>query len=199
MRNLKRQTFIAVAALVSIAGIIILRVTDRQDVFTPQIGQPVDSLNGVLVFYNGMVSNSSGRNLATDGYNIGLKYQCVEFVKRYYYQHLGHKMPHSYGHAKDFFDKSLNDGELNKPRNLIQYRNPGKSKPMVGDIVVYDGNNFNPYGHVAIVSEVRKNFIEIIQQNTGPIGKSRATIRLSQIGGNWILEDKALLGWLRKE
>lgn len=47
-------------------------------------------------------------------YNIGLKYQCVKFVKRYYYEHLNHKMPDSYGHEKDFFDNTIADGQLNK-------------------------------------------------------------------------------------
>jgi hypothetical protein len=61
------------------------------------------------VYYNGGVANVVGRNVSVDGYNLGLKYQCVEFVKRYYYQHLGHKMPDTYGHAKDFFDRNVAD------------------------------------------------------------------------------------------
>lgn len=59
------------------------------------IGQKVDSLNGVYAFYNGEVNHVLERNITTDGYNLGLKYQCVEFVKRYYYEYLGHKMPDS--------------------------------------------------------------------------------------------------------
>ncbi|HEY8366311.1 MAG TPA: CHAP domain-containing protein, partial [Bacteroidia bacterium] len=102
-----------------------------------QIGQPIDSLNSVIVYYNGPVSNVVERNVAPDGYNLGLKYQCVEFVKRYYYQHFKHKMPDSYGHAKDFFDPKVKDGELNKRRNLIQYTNSSKSKPKVGDLLVF--------------------------------------------------------------
>jgi len=51
------------------------------------------------VYYNGSVGHVSGRNLVPDGYNPGLKYQCVEFVKRYYYQHLNHKIPDSYRHT----------------------------------------------------------------------------------------------------
>ncbi|MCR5077115.1 MAG: CHAP domain-containing protein, partial [Prevotella sp.] len=49
-------------------------------------GVAVDSLDGVYVYYNGGVSQSSGRN-TIDGYNVGIRYQCVEFVKRYYYLH----------------------------------------------------------------------------------------------------------------
>ena len=66
------------------------------------IGEVVDEFNGVKVYFNGAVEHVGGRNLAADGYNLGLKYQCVEFVKRYYYERFGHKMPNSFGHAKDF-------------------------------------------------------------------------------------------------
>lgn len=79
-----------------------------------RFGNEIDNLNGVSVFYNGKISNTFGKNITNDGYNLGLKYQCVEFVKRYYYQYFNHKMPNSYGNAKDFFDKSLNDCEVNK-------------------------------------------------------------------------------------
>lgn len=131
------------------------------------IGQRIDSLNGVFVYYNGGVDHVSERNTTTDGYNIGLKYQCVEFVKRYYYEHLNHKMPDSYGHAKDFFDNTVTDGQLNKKRNLIQYRNPSQTKPKVDDLLIFGGSIFNKYGHVAIVSNVTDSDIEIVQQNPG--------------------------------
>ncbi|HQG77789.1 MAG TPA: CHAP domain-containing protein [Bacteroidales bacterium] len=163
------------------------------------IGQKIDSLNGVYVFYNGAVGNVSGRNTTRDGYNLGLKYQCVEFVKRYYYEYLDHKMPDSYGHAKDFYDKTLGDGQKNKRRNLIQYSNPGRTKPAVGDLVVFDGTAFNKYGHVAIVSNVTKRKVEIIQQNPGSNGNSRESFPLREKGGKWEIGDKLILGWLRKE
>lgn len=79
----------------------------------------------------------NGRNISADGYNIGLKYQCVEFVKRYYLEHLGHKMPDTYGHAKDFFDRSLTDGMFNERRALIQYTNGSISSPQQGDLIIF--------------------------------------------------------------
>lgn len=140
----------------------------------------------------------SGRN-TVDGYNLGLKYQCVEFVKRYYYKHLQHKMPDSYGHAKDFFDKTLRDGQKNKPRGLTQYTNPSQTKPKINDIIIFDGTVFNRYGHVAIISNVTDNEIEIIQQNPGQFGKSREQITLIGINGKWKINNGRILGWLRKE
>lgn len=164
-----------------------------------QVGQKIDSLNGVFVYYNGGVGNVEGRQLSPDGYNIGLKYQCVEFVKRYYYEALNHKMPDSYGHAKDFFDSTIADGQLNKTRNLIQFTNGSKSKPKVNDLLVYAPTLLNKYGHVSIISKVTEKDIEIIQQNPGPFGDSRETYKLEFAHGTWHIINDGILGWLRQQ
>lgn len=162
------------------------------------IGQKLDSLHNVYVYYNGSVGHSGKRNLTADGYNIGLEYQCVEFVKRYYYQYYHHKMPDTYGNAKDFFDDTIADGSLNIKRNLMQYKNPGKTKPAVGDLIIFDGHVGNRYGHVAIISAVGENKIEIIQQNPGPFAKSRVNISYHLKDNQYEIQNKRVLGWLRK-
>ena len=144
-----------------------------------QRGTVVDSLNSVYVYYNGGANQTSGRNVVA-GYNIGMKYQCVEFVKRYYYEYYHHKMPDSYGHAKSFFDKKLSNGEMNVSRGLIQYKNGEGILPQIGDIVVFDGYLFNPYGHVAIISAVGTNEVELIQQNSGCMNVSRKCLGLTK-------------------
>lgn len=166
---------------------------------TYKVGQKIDELNGVYVYYNGRVGTITERNTTTDGYNLGLKYQCVEFVKRYYYEHLNHKMPNSYGNAVDFFDKSLKDGQKNKQRNLIQYTNSSRTKPKINDLVVFGGTVSNKYGHVAIISKVTNHKVEIIQQNPGPRGPSRVTYKLKFKDKTWTIENDLVLGWLRKE
>ena len=162
------------------------------------VGQKLDSLNGVYVYYNGRVGHTGKRNLSEDDYNIGLEYQCVEFVKRYYYQHYHHKMPDSYGNAKDFYNDSIADGKLNSKRNLIQYKNPSTTKPAVGDLLIFDGHVGNKYGHVAIISFVNDNEIEIIQQNPGPFAKSRIKIKFTKGENQFKIESDRILGWLRK-
>lgn len=162
------------------------------------VGQKIDQFNEVSVFYNGGVGNISGRNKTTDGYNLGLKYQCVEFVKRYYYEYFNHKMPDSFGHAKDFYSKSIGDGKYNSKRDLTQYSNPSKSQPQVNDLIIFSGTPFNKFGHVAIISKVTNNEIEIIQQNPGPLGKSRESISLNNKNGKWEIKNGRVMGWLRK-
>jgi CHAP domain len=157
-------------------------------------GDPLDSLNGVLAYCNGGFSANSGRNVV-DGYNIGLKYQCVEFVKRYYFERWHHRMPNSFGNAKDFFDSTVADGSINPARALLQFTNGSASSPAPEDLLVFDGSGANPYGHVAIISWVGDGEVEVIQQNTG---STRNTFDLDLNDGRWTIDSKRVLGWLRR-
>ncbi|WP_194139025.1 CHAP domain-containing protein [Flavobacterium hungaricum] len=196
--KIKKITLLIISVLaLSFAGIKTIKKINLNRKY--KIGQVLDSLNGVKVFYNGGVDNVMERNVTKDNYNLGLKYQCVEFVKRYYYEHYNHKMPDAYGHAKDFFDKNVKDGELNEKRNLIQFTNPSKSKPKVGDLVIFSGSLLNRFGHVAIISKVSENEIEIIQQNPGPFSSSREIFALDHKDKSYKIDNNRLLGWLRKE
>jgi len=159
-------------------------------------GEVLDSHNGIPVYYNGEnYTNVSGRNVTSDGYNLGLKYQCVEFVKRYYYEHYNHKMPNSYGHAKEFFDKTLLDKDFNEERGLLQFRNVRTHKPMPGDMLIYDAYPNNPFGHIGIITEVGDDYVELIQQNFGT--KTRQKLKLVEFAGIYTIADYDILGWLR--
>lgn len=164
-----------------------------------QVGEKIDSLNGVYVHHNGGVSHILERNITEDGYNLGMKYQCVEFVKRYYYENYKHKMPDAFGNAKDFFDQRLMDGEFNKVRGLLQFTNPSFSKPQAGDLLIYSPTILNKFGHVSIISEVIDDQIEIIQQNPGPFSSSRERFTLLNTDNKWKINNSRILGWLRKD
>jgi surface antigen len=164
-----------------------------------KFGEVVDRFHGVEVYYNGRIGNTDGRNVAKDGYNLGMKYQCVEFVKRFYYEYLKHKMPETYGNAKDFFDRNVSDGNINRSRDLLQFCNGSKEKPQENDLIIFDGHAGNEYGHVAIISKVNDTEIEIVQQNPGVNGNSRKNIGLTFTNGKWVLSETRILGWLRKK
>lgn len=155
-------------------------------------GTVIDEFNGVEVRYNGSFSNVNGRNLSDSGYNIGLKWQCVEYVKRYYLEIYNHKMPNSYGNAIDFYDTALNDGDFNKERALFQFSNPSKTKPEIGEIMVLNGG----YGHVAIISDVGADYLEVTQQNVG--FNTREKFQIEFKDGLFAIENSRVLGRLRK-
>jgi hypothetical protein len=194
----------ALNSLFAVGGVVLLAVSWKAATllnWNPRyrVGQQIDRLNGVAVFYNGGVAHSSGRNLATDGYNLGIKFQCVEFVKRYYYEHLQHKMPDSHGNAKDFFNPALPDGGRNLQRDLLQFANGSPTRPKPDDLLIFGPWLLNRYGHVAIISAVNDSEVEIVQQNPGPFGSSRERIPLQSDHGHYRLQNGRVLGWLRKE
>ena len=164
-----------------------------------QAGEAIDSLNGVTVYFNGAVDHCEERNLAPDGYNLGIKHQCVEFVKRYYYEHLHHKMPDSFGHAREFFNPALTDGMYSPSRDLVQYTNGSQSRPRPDDLLVFGPTFLNEYGHVAIVASVSDTEVEIVEQNTGAFGPSRERLPIRLEQGKWKYLNSQVLGWLRKE
>ena len=161
-------------------------------------GVKVDAYKGVEIYYNGSVGNVSGRNTTSDGYNLGLKYQCVEFVKRFYYEYYNHKMPDSYGHAREFYNGSVSDGGYNKQRDLTQFSQGSNTKPKANDLIVFGPTPFNKFGHVAIVSKISEGKLEIAQQNPGVGNSSRATYSLYDNGNGWIVGNQYVKGWLRK-
>lgn len=160
-----------------------------------EIGTVLDTYQGVPVYENGLnYTQSYGKNYSKDGYYYGQKWQCVEFVKRFFYDAKGHKMPNVYGNAKDFFDGTLPQGAYNSQRGLYQFRNGGYMKPAVDDLVVFQNSLF---GHVAIITRVSDNEIEVIQQNI--YASPRETYKLEVKNGNYIIGNgKSPVGWLRK-
>lgn len=161
------------------------------------VGEQLDELNGVAIYYNGGVNTVQGRNLSADGYNLGLRYQCVEFVKRYYFERHGHRMPDTYGHAKDFFDPTLSDGSLNAKRAMLQFHNGSTEQPQAEDLLVFAPSALNRYGHVAIIASTDANTLQIAQQNPGPFGRAREDFELNHRGGRWFIGESRAMGWLR--
>lgn len=161
----------------------------------PDIGSVLDTHNGVPVYYNGSFMNVSGRNVTADGYNLGLKWQCVEFAKRYYFEKYDLRMPDSYGNAKEFFNEFLADAAFNKKRGMMQYRNTRRNAPQVDDLIIYGPTEGNPFGHMGIITSIVDGKIEMIQQNMGT--KSRQELILAEFQGIYTIADFDVLGWLR--
>jgi surface antigen len=161
----------------------------------PIIGEKIDSYKNVPVYYNGKdYAEIYGKNIDKSGYYYGYKWQCVEYVKRFYCIVKKHKMPNPYGNAKDYFDVNLKNGEYNTNRGLYQFRNESTSKPEIDDLIVFTKTK---YGHVAIVTLVTNTYIEIIQQNAGM--SSRAKFDLVNKNSIYTVGDSNKpVGWLRK-
>lgn len=161
-------------------------------------GEILDTYRGVPVYKTwGAVSRSHGRHYSVDNsrYYYGQKWQCVEFVKRFYYQAKNHRMPNIWGHAKEYYDRRVGHGKLNPERGLTQFRNGRDEPPEADDLIVFRSGK---WGHVAIVSEVGENYVEVIQQNTK---RYRERFKLVYKKGRYYVRSNgrrsAPIGWLR--
>jgi CHAP domain len=165
-------------------------------------GQVLGEANGVKAYFNAGDGGNQGRNqLIKNGkveYDYGLKWQCVEFIRRYLYDVKGYAFTER-GHAKEYFNAGVEDGGSH--RGLTQYDNDltngSQAKPQVHDLIVM---SYSDTGHVAIVVDVADDYVTIAQQNVGT--QFTDTLKLSSVGSGkdkrWKLQEPRVYGWLRK-
>jgi surface antigen len=185
----KRRYWVLAAAL-----LLVLLVAGTLVANHRRVGRILDTYRGVPVYDNGLLFfRSYGRHYSPDGYYYGQKWQCVEYIKRFYHQAKGHQMPDVWGHARDFFDDALADGALNPRRGLVQYHNGAASQPQPDDLLVFTDTR---YGHVAIVAAVTSDSLEVVQQNI--LGKPRQRFSLTTSNHRWFIRaPRVPAGWLR--
>lgn len=143
-------------------------------------GANIGSYEGVIAYSNGSDTGSwsSLEPYCQDGY----EFQCVEYVRRFYRLHLGMNTVW-YGNANQYYDNGPGWG-------LERYPNNGTSLPQPDDILCF---NYGSVGHVAIVTSVTSNRVNVIQQNvssTTAYGYCNIT--------NGIVYGSTCQGWLRK-
>lgn len=134
------------------------------------------------------------------GTYTGIKWQCVEYARRWLLINTGAV----YGDvdiAADIWTKinNLTDVATNKILPLESHLNGSRQPPQVGDMLIY-AKAFNNTGHVAIVIDVnhKKGIIEVGEQNYSnmiwPGNYSRKIELIKKDDIYWLL-DKYLLGW----
>ena len=154
-------------------------------------GDSVGWFNGVTAYSNGWIDYDSRQYS-----DVGLKWQCVEYVNRYYYQKLAHKNLIRTGHAKHYYGTA-------DAKDLIAHPNGATTvKPAVGDMLV---SNSEPYGHIAIIRDVGAHYVRVIHQNwSNSDSDNSKTLSLSQDeNGTYTVEgfshDYPVDGWLRRK
>jgi len=120
-----------------------------------------------LASWDGTAAKSNGKNTGT-GYSCGgtgaygYQYQCVELVMRHFQTHWKLRW---HGNAGELLDhakiKSLY--VVGAPSDVQVFKNgDGAHPPVPGDMIVWTSG---VYGHVALVTAVRKGAIDIMEQN----------------------------------
>jgi len=125
-----------------------------------------------------------------NGTYTGIKYQCVELARRYYLINYGVYIP-IMENAKDIFSMHMLYNMITgHPIFWDGYLNISTSPPPVrGSLLVWaTGEGFEYTGHVAVVVNVTKQYVYIIEQNYGQ-GKRKLPIH------NGAIVSQGLIGW----
>ncbi len=138
------------------------------------------------------------------GTYTGIKWQCVEYARRWLLIHKGMV----YGDvdvAADIWNKidHLTRVSTKKQVPLKSYVNGSIHAPEVGDLLVYARAFYNT-GHVAVVTEVdlKKGLIKVGEQNYNNKpwpGNYARSIQLYKKGDHYWLLDAYILGWKHAE
>jgi hypothetical protein len=132
----------------------------------------------VLGTFDGSDAHSNGDDTGS-GYSCdgsgayGLQYQCVELVQRHFKTHWSLSWS---GNAKDLLN--------NAPKSKVDVfdNGDGAHPPVPGDMIVWTNG---AYGHVALVTAVHSNGIEILEQNVKGTGKATLDWDGATIGARW--------------
>ncbi len=148
-----------------------------------------------LATYRSVVANSNGTDVgcSNGSSSYGYKYQCVEFVKRFYGEAMHFSSTPWSGDGVDYYGSAATKG-------LRQFADGGSVKPKENDILCFSGNTF---GHVGIITEVGSNYVKMIDQNRTTSGGSNNPKQLTLSGpsGGWSISSFSgsypVQGWLR--
>ena len=117
--------------------------------------QGIDHYGVVAYFNKGL---HKGDKNYVNGQYTGLKWECVEYARRWFIQVRGITFE-DVATAEDLWKL-----KTAKAKSKIAFTN-GKGIPPVGALLIYRKTNKAPYGHVAVVVKVNRVTVDIAEQN----------------------------------
>jgi hypothetical protein len=182
-------------------------VTQRPQPLPGEYGSIIGEYLGIKALSNGKCAGSESL-ACMKSWQCDARYQCVDFVKRFYEEHhpsvFKADVNTKWGSAKTFWKDDDKHTKLTK----TTYQDTGVKKdklPLPGDMIFFDvlkDGLPNKIGHVAIVTDVKSEGLKIIQQNMSP-NEADDIVKLtrdSDVVQIHPLRNKyAVLGWLSPE
>jgi hypothetical protein len=163
---------------------------------TYEYGEDIDQYRNVWAKSNGNCVAKYG----TDGCPALPTWQCVEYVKRFYNDAMLLDTSSWSGNGNRYYENAVS-GALSP--YLTPYANGGSMPPQPDDLLGFSGGT-GGYGHVAIITEVGNDYVNIIEQNWArnsaihQIPYDRNVNRIGDANGNRG-DYYHIQGWLRKD
>lgn len=184
--------------------LLIVNVLADNHPFVTPFGTDLGSNNGVPGYSNGNSYYTSASSSYYGWIFAGLKWQCVEYARRWLI--ISHDLTFaSIPCASDIWHLSTLESTeyypftYSVPFNRVP--NGSKCAPIQGSVLIYKRVDVeNPVGHVAIITEVGKDFILVSEQNWDndfwPGNYSRK-VPLDVTDGVYTIKDELpILGWM---
>jgi hypothetical protein len=149
-------------------------------------------------YSNGEVKFASHENNynSSTNFNYGMKWQCVEYVNRFYYDVFGINV--SGGNGNTYFTRLIDESKfvVNNNGKLNKNGEPNK-KPKVGDILCF--STPEPFGHVGIIREVTDDEVIMVNQNFSNTSNDNSIIYKYKFENNLytiIEKSMKIQGWI---
>jgi glutathionylspermidine amidase/synthetase len=143
---------------------------DRQSVDTKKLA-PYNEIVGVAssnvaAYSNGNDSYYSNESSYLYGIYMGLKWQCVEYARRWTFLRKSSLFESVQG-ADDMWNQLKYVQRVTDKQKfpLIRHSNGSPNPPINGSYLIYPIQNDMPFGHVAVIVQVLPNAIRIAEQN----------------------------------
>eukprot|EP00758_Cryptobia_borreli_P004979 Tbor_TRINITY_DN4687_c0_g1::TRINITY_DN4687_c0_g1_i1::g.15009::m.15009/K01460/gsp; glutathionylspermidine amidase/synthetase len=121
--------------------------------------------DGVPAYSNGNDSHFSGVRNFNDRIFTGFQWQCVEFARRWLLQRKGLLLRDIDWAANIFENGEVEDVETGAQVKMIGVRNGGTEKPTKETLLIYPVSKHSPYGHIAVITDVKDDKVFIADQN----------------------------------
>jgi hypothetical protein len=140
----------------------ILSISKEVTPFGTALGQ-----NGNTIGYsNGIDSYTSNVNSYLGATFTGMKWQCVEYARRWLITEKGITFDSVNGAADIWTLDSFSNVSDESKVSISTIENGSKCKPSVGSLLIYKrGGSDIPYGHVAVITFVYDKYVRVSEQN----------------------------------
>jgi glutathionylspermidine amidase/synthetase len=136
------------------------------------------------------------------GVYMGIKWQCVEYARRWLFIRKGCIFDSIDG-AADMWTQLNNVQRVvdSKTFPLINYPNDSPTPPRNESLLIYQRYGTDmPFGHVSVIVDVLPNFIRVAEENYDAYywsGNYSRQIQYVYINGSYVIQDDyPILGWM---
>jgi hypothetical protein len=125
----------------------------------------------------------------------GLKWECVEYVRRYLILNKGITF-NEIDNAYQIFNLDyFIDIYTNKKIKIYKHYNGSNIIPNIGSLLIWDKYlDKNRTGHIAIITHVSDKYIELVEQNWKNSKNRR--IKVDIINNGYYIKDGNIIGWI---